>query len=153
MILIGTTGVFLMPAYVYLHAETTERMVHLAAIEAGLKSGEDAALEARITALSKNADLLASLADAPSAISVIRAALDVSRPGISLTGLNASPAQGAKSGTLLLAGIADTRDQLRAYQLALLAEPFVKIADLPISVYAKDSDISFVITITLTTKP
>ncbi|HUQ30436.1 MAG TPA: hypothetical protein VM103_02865 [Candidatus Paceibacterota bacterium] len=148
--LIIITGIFLMPAYVYLHAEVEARTIRLAALELSLKSGDESALQARLTTLSKDAARLASLGDVPAASSVIRATLQVPRPGIVLVGFTVTPAQAGKTGTLLVTGTADTRDHLRAYQLALLEASFVKAADLPISAYAKDTDIDFTITVTLT---
>lgn len=152
-VLILVTGVFLMPTYVYLHAEVNARTARLASIEASLRSDEEAALEARLATLSKNANRLASLGGVSSVSEVMRMALEVEHIGIALTGLTATPAQGTKPGTLLLTGIADTRDHLRAYQLALLGAPFARAADLPISAYAKDSDIGFTITVTLASTP
>jgi len=51
--------------------------------------------------------------------------------------------------TALNFGIAATRDALRNYQIALQNAAFARAADLPVSAYAKDSNISFNITITL----
>jgi Tfp pilus assembly protein PilN len=47
-----------------------------------------------------------------------------------------------------ISGIADTREDLRSYESALSALPFVTNADLPISDYAKASAIPFTITLT-----
>jgi hypothetical protein len=57
---------------------------------------------------------------------------------------------GKAPGTLSVSGIAVTRGALRAYQLALQSAPFAVAANLPVSAYAKDTDIAFTITVTLT---
>jgi len=50
---------------------------------------------------------------------------------------------------LSVSGTAANREALRTYQLALQGAPFTLTAALPVSAYAKDSDIAFTITITL----
>ncbi len=53
-------------------------------------------------------------------------------------------------------GVAETRQSLAAFRDALLAQPLVTAVDLPISSFAKDRDIQFLITLTIassTSKP
>jgi hypothetical protein len=47
-----------------------------------------------------------------------------------------------------ITGVADTREDLRGYDAALSALPYVSSVDLPISVYAKSSSIPFSISLT-----
>ncbi len=54
---------------------------------------------------------------------------------------------------MTVSGMAATRDALRQYATALGGLPYVSKADLPISAYAKDSDITFTITLTGTLTP
>ncbi len=152
-VLVGSTGVLLLPTYVYLKAETNAREAQLLALESALASGDEAMLEARITTLTKQSTRLASLKNGETASAYLLKALAVPRPGIKISGFSFAPTEKERPSTLLISGVADTRDNLRAYQLAITAAPFVKSADLPISSYAKNSDISFSIMLALKPLP
>lgn len=135
--------VLLIPTYVLLAEGARTKEAHLISIESALSSTNEATLSTRLAALNSNAATLSALARAPSVSATIRSALAVSRPGITLFGFVYTPA------TLALSGVAATRDALRGYQLALSSMSFTRSADLPVSAYAKDSNIPFTITITL----
>ncbi|MDE1919701.1 MAG: hypothetical protein KGH56_03345 [Patescibacteria group bacterium] len=141
--------VLLLPTYVFLSGSAQTKQARLATIDASFFSTDGAALSARLSALSAHAATITALANAPSASAVIRAALDIPRPGVVLSGFSYDPSAGAEGRTLAISGTALTRDALRAYQLALGAVSFARSADLPVSAYAKDSNISFTITVTL----
>lgn len=142
-------AVLLLPTYVFLAASESAGKAHLASIESALSSSDDSALSAQLSALSRNAAILSALADAPSASSIMRAILAISHPGIILSGFIYSPATDKSQSTLAISGVAATRDALRNYQLTLQGAPFARSADLPVSAYAKDSAITFTITVTL----
>jgi hypothetical protein len=141
--------VLLVPTYVLLTESTRAKEAHLATIESTFSSTDATALSARLAALNKNAITLSTLAQRPSASAIIRSVLAISRPGITLSGFTYTPAEVKKPGTLAISGTALTRDALRSYQLALQGAPLALSADLPVSAYAKDSDITFTITVTL----
>ena len=141
--------VLLVPTYVYLVSAAVSKNARLSSINASLSSGNQSDLAARLEALTADASTLATLARVPSSSSLIRTALGVSRSGVVLSGLSYTPPAGGKPGTLSITGIATTRNDLRAYQLALGATPGFTSADLPVSSYAKDRQIPFVITVTL----
>ena len=143
-------AVLLIPTYVFLEGNASAKEVRLASMEASLSSSDEAALSARLSALSSNAAKISALATAPSASALIQKVLAASRPGITLSGFSYTPAAGKSPGTVVISGIAATRDALRNYQLTLQGAPFAQSATLPVSVYASDSDISFAITVTLT---
>jgi len=147
--LVFASAVLLIPTYVFLTASQRTKEARLANIESMPSSAEEAAFSAQLAALSNNAATLTALADAPSAIATIRAALAVSHPGISLSGLVYSPDTEKGSRTLLISGLGTTRDALRNYQLAIQSAPFARSANLPVSTYAKDTNIDFTITVTL----
>lgn len=154
--IVAVTGTLLVPVYVYLKVDEKEKSDALALITASLASTDEVQLDARLTALTKKAASLSSLASTTKASAVVRDVLVVPRTGITLSGFTLTPPPGGKADStnlLLLTGTASTRDRLRAYQLALLEAPFVKAADLPISAYAKDTNIAFTITITLAPLP
>lgn len=143
-------AVLLLPTYVLLSESARAKEAHLATIESTFSSAAGATLSARLAKLSDNAAVLSALARAPSASATLRAALTIARPGILLSNLAYTPADGAVAGKLVLSGTAATREALRGYQLALSSAPFSAAANLPVSAYAKDSNISFSITVTLT---
>jgi hypothetical protein len=97
--------------------------------------------------LQDDAAYLTHLSATPTVSSLIRAVLKVPRPGITISGFSYSPPTGSAAGKFLILGMAATRDDLRRYDLALAALPFVTNADLPISAYAKEASIPFTITL------
>jgi hypothetical protein len=142
-------GVLLIPTYVLLEGNANAKKERLASMEASLSSSDEAALSARLLALSNNAAKLATLSSAPSASATIREALAISRPGITLSSFAYTPAAGAAAATLVISGVSATRDALRNYQLTLQGAPFARAATLPVSAYANDTNINFAITVTL----
>lgn len=142
-------GVLLLPTYVFLSQSAQSKEARIASLETSLTTADEVALSARLASLSANAARLVTLAQAPSLSTILRAVLEVSRPGIKLHGFTYTPAVGGTKGILTVSGTSLTRDALRNYQLALQSSPTVTGAELPVSAYAKDTDISFTITLTL----
>lgn len=141
-----TASFLLAPTYLFLEQSVAAKQSRLAELKAALAASDEAALSARLATLSAQAAALSTLGTAPQAATRLADVLSVSRAGITLSGL----AYARKTYTITLTGTAATRDALRQYQLALSAAPFAARAELPVSAYAKDADIPFVITITLT---
>jgi len=148
-ILIAAAAVLLLPAYTLLTDNARTKKEHLANIESTFASTNEAVISARLAALSDNVTMLATLAQLPSASRIIRAVLEVPRPGVILSSFAYSPKSEGNTGSVQVSGVAETRDALRSYQLALSGASFVQSANLPVSAYAKDSDIGFSITIIL----
>ncbi len=148
-ILVAVAGLLLLPIYVFLTQSAATKQAHLTSIESALSSANEANLSARLAALPSDAAVLSSLGSAPSASATLRAALAIARPGIILTGFAYTPAGGGTPGILVISGTAATRDALRTYQLALQNDPFATAANLPVSAYAKDTNIVFTISVTL----
>ncbi len=147
--LVAAAGVLLIPTYVYLAITTDAKIARLAIIEKTLTSGDEKQLSERLAALGNDADILLTLQNMPSASTIVRSLLDISHPGITLAGISYTPADGTKQSTLAVIGAAATRDALRTYQLALASASFSRGANLPVSAYAKDSNIPFTVTVTL----
>lgn len=147
--LVLTAGILLIPTYVFLVGNINAKEAHLARINQTLSSSEDTALSARLSALSADADVLISLANRQSLSQTVSSILGISRAGISLKGIAYTPPAGDTFGKVSLSGVAATRDALRGYQLTLQAAPFIRRAELPVSAYAKDTDIAFTIVLTL----
>lgn len=141
--------VLLLPAYVLLDQEVRTREVRLASISSALASSDEAVLEKRLTTLAEQAALLTTLGTVPSASNVFSDVLAVPHAGVALSGFSFTPSAGKAAGMLSVNGIARTREDLRQFQIALQNATFAASVDLPVSAYAKDTDINFVVTITL----
>ena len=148
-LLIVASMILLVPTYILLTDSMRTKEDHLAAIEAALVSTNQTALSSRLAALSDDAAALSRLTQNPSVSAIIRSALALSRPGVTLSNISYTPSDGANAGMLAISGIARTREALRNYQLVLQGASFAKAAVLPVSAYAKDSNIAFTITVTL----
>ena len=149
IVLVVAAAALLVPTYLYLVSASDARSARLASIESTLSSADQTTLGKRLATLQADAGEIVSISTTPSASKVVREVLAVERPGIVLRSMSYAPAQG----TLALSGIAATRNDLRAYQLALSAANAFSTADLPVSSYAKDHDIPFAIAVTLATLP
>lgn len=141
--------ILLVPTYVFLIKSAGAKEDQLAALESVRASVGDTTLSARLVALSNSSIALSTLGKTASASALIRSVLALTRLGVTLTNFGYSPAAGNTPGTLSITGTAATRDALRNYQLALQGASFAHVANLPVSAYAKDSDIAFTITVTL----
>jgi len=143
-------GLLLLPTYVLLAQSAEAKQTNLANVESVLSSADEKALAAHLVSLSSDAAALIALGKAPSVSATMRAALAIPRPGITLSAFSYTPATSKTRGTFAISGTATTRDALRSYQLAIQGAPFSAAADLPVSAYAKDADIAFTVTVTLT---
>lgn len=147
--LTGIAGLLLVPTYVFLTQEAVTKQVHLANIESILSSANEIELSTHLATLARDASVLTALKSAPSISTIMRVALAVSHPGITLSGFSYTPAKGTVPGSLDISGTAVSRDALRTYQVALQSAPFASAANLPVSAYAKDTNITFTISVTL----
>jgi hypothetical protein len=142
-------GILTIPTYVYLTHSAEAKQTQLTAIEAKSSATNEANLTTRLAALSHSAEALSKLGKSASVSSIIRTALAIPRSGIAISGLAYTPLTGKTPSSLTITGTAATRDALRNYQIAIQNTSFAKAADLPVSAYAKDSNIPFSISITL----
>lgn len=149
ILLICASAVLLLPTYVFLSSSANAKEIRLTSLESTTASSKDSTLSAELSALSGDSKLLGALSETPSVSAIIRLVLSIPRPGIVLSGFSYAPAEDKKANILTISGISATRDALRNYQLALQGAPFATSADLPVSVYAKDTEIDFTITVTL----
>lgn len=138
-----------MPTYVYLGTSEHSKQIRLASITSTLSSADESALSARLAALTNDASALLALQNAPSAAHTISDVLAIPRAGVTLSAFRYVPPAANVRGTLTISGMAATRDALRNYQLALQGASFIQTADLPVSAYAKDSNIPFSVALTL----
>lgn len=139
-------GVLLLPSYLYLKDQVHERMTTLEALAQTLSGSEEQEVNARVSALGEESTYLAELADTPKASAAISAVIMLPRPGITLRGFSFAPGEGGAK--MSVSGVATTRESLRSFERALADQPYVTATDLPISAYAKERDIDFVISLT-----
>jgi hypothetical protein len=143
-------AVFLFPVHQFLTGKIKDENELLQRTTGEAQTPEDIAFASRLTALAQNAERIKALAGGFSVTATLRSVLDTPREGVTLSAVSLM-APGKAPGQVTLTGVAKTREALRAYQLAFENEPSVAAANLPVSVYAKDSDIPFTLTLSLTT--
>lgn len=146
-------GVMLVPSYLSFTQEARVKQTELAQLAGTLEAAEEKEVGARLAQLEADVTHLNRLSSQPTASGALRAVLTVSREGISLDSFAYTPNTTAGENSLVLSGTATTRDALRRYNLALSALPFVSKSDLPISAYAKETELPFTITLTGTLRP
>lgn len=140
-------AVLLLPSYLYLAGEVSEREASLASITARLEGSEEKEVGARVASLAEDSAYLARLATVPKVSAAVSAIIALPRPGIAIQGFSFSPV--LEGGAVMtLSGTAMTREALRAYEQSLASQSYIASADLPISAYAQESDIDFTITLT-----
>ncbi|MES2931754.1 MAG: hypothetical protein V4682_03620 [Patescibacteria group bacterium] len=149
LLLSGVTlvhGVLLLPSFMYLRNQVGERTASLAALTTTLAGSEEKEISARVATLAEDSAHLARLSSVPKASAAIRAISALPRSGIRLTGFSFAPKEGAEA-EMSVSGVATTREALRTFEQSLADQPFITSADLPISAYAKERDISFTISL------
>ena len=147
------TVVLMVPAYLYFHQAVVVRTQELAGLGEELAGSEEQQVSARVKTLNDNATYLAQVAVRVSASGAVRAITAVPRPGVRITGISFSSGAPGKPSTMNLTGVAATREALRAYVASLKALPYITAADLPISAYAKESNIEFSLALSGTFTP
>ncbi|MDB5195176.1 MAG: hypothetical protein JWO84_360 [Parcubacteria group bacterium] len=152
VVVVGS-GALLIPSYLYLNQELQARSGVARELDTKLSASQGKVTSQRLATLSSSATYLARLATTTTATAALRGVLGVPRSGVALTGFTFSPSIPGTNGKMALTGNASTRETLRAYVMALSQLPYVSNADLPISAYAKESQIPFTITLTGTLLP
>lgn len=140
-------AVLLLPSFLYLRNQVEERAAALASLTTALAGNEEKEISARVAMLAEDSAHLARLSSTPKASTAVRMIAALPRSGIRLTGFSFSPKAGEEA-TMTVSGVAATREALRTFEQSLAGESYITSADLPISAYAKESDISFTITLT-----
>ena len=156
LVLSGTAiihGVLLLPSFLYAKQQVKEKETILASLTATLAGSEERQVSARVNKLTQDATYLARLKERPAASTAVAAFLEVPRTGVRMTGFTFTGPEEGKEARMTVSGIAASRESLRRFEQALSAEPYVTSTDLPISAYAKESDIDFTITLSGTLLP
>ncbi len=149
MMLVLVATILLLPSYVFLSKNENAKKSQLMSIGSETSSDDEKKLSTRLSLLSDNTKRLVAMNKTQSISTIVNKVLAINHSGISLSGFSYTSAVGDKSGVLVVSGTASTRGALRNYQLVLESSSFALSANLPVSAYAKDSQIEFSITITL----
>ncbi|MGK2908741.1 MAG: hypothetical protein ACSLE1_02930, partial [Sphingobium sp.] len=136
-------GVLLLPTYLYLRDLAQDRAIELSTLASELDGTGEQEIRDRVSSLSGDSAYLARLSALPKASAALGALVVMPHPGITLAGFSFLPA--SAGATMSLSGKASTRDALRRYEQSLRDAPYIDSVDLPISAYAKESDIDFTI--------
>jgi Tfp pilus assembly protein PilN len=150
IVLVG--AILLLPSYIYERETTDQETAELARLSTNLATSAEQQVQGEISTLDTKTQAITALSSSATASTALRAA-PAPRPGISLNGFTFTPPAKGTPGIMEISGVSDTREDLRSYDTALAALPFVTNADLPISDYAQASNIPFTITLTGSLKP
>ena len=142
------SGALLVPSYLYLNQEISNQKALVASLDAILATSHGKEVNNRFAALAKDAKYLSRLATTTSAVVSVEAILGVPHSGIQISAITLTPPVRGNDGKMVLTGIASTRETLRTYVTTLSRLPYVSNAEVPISVYAKESLIPFTLTLT-----
>lgn len=141
-------GVLLLPTYLYVGQEVNARQAELSSLVEASRAANQGEVGARIGALTITAQKLAELGARSTGSGALAQVLAVPRSGVTLNAFTFAPASADGEARMILSGTAANRDALRRYRETLAAQPSITKADLPISAYAKETDIEFTITLT-----
>lgn len=146
--LIVSAVVLRIPTYVYQYQQIQTEQQESVQLASRLSDNQGKGVTARFKALNENISYLSRLASTSSATTVIASVLNVPHQGVTLSGLSYTPAIKGTDEKITLTGKATTRESLQQYVSTLSSLSSGKGAELPISTYAKESDIPFTITLT-----
>lgn len=146
-------GILLAPAYLYAHAQAAREQDELTRIVSSASSEQERAVNAQIASIQSDITYLGRLGTLPMASDAIRAILAVPHRGVRISGFTFTAPTATSPAQMTVTGTASTRDTLRAYVSSLGQLSYVSKADLPISAYAKDSNIPFTVTLTGSLRP
>jgi hypothetical protein len=148
-LVLAVHAALLIPTYRYVEQEITTRSQSLSTLEATLASADEQTLDARLQVLSQETAALGALATSTPESSTLAQLLSISHPGVRITAITLATASARLPAAGSITGVADTRDDLRSYYLAVSGASFITLANLPVSDYASAAQIPFTITLTL----
>lgn len=136
---------FMVPTLVEVQSVVRARERAVATLNEYLARSEDKQVRERATQITERAGRLALGVRTHTTSSVLRQTLAVPHAGVRIAGVSFTPGVSAK---MVLVGVASSREALRAYVAALGTLPYVSNVDLPITAYAKETNIEYTITLT-----
>ncbi len=114
---------------------------------AKLASRNIQAINTRTETLNKNVRFLETLNNTPSGVAAIQYVLGIKHSGVTINSIIYTTPSKKQKAKIILSGVAQTREALHTYQQALQTNRYIDSVDLPVNSYAKDSNITFTITV------
>lgn len=148
-ILACVASVSITPTYLLISENLTARGVTLSGLKLKSTATDEREITARIASLLSYTNAVLALKNVSPASTLVASVLAIPRTGILISSMSYVSGSGGKATSLLLSGSATTRNTLRDYQIALGQSPRILSVDLPVSVYAKDTNIPFNMTLVL----
>lgn len=157
---LGVVGVLLLSGVLVIHSVlTVPTLVHqylaiqesaafVSALDKQLTGSGEQEVSARVRELNETGAELTRTAAAATASGAVRAVTQVPHPGVRITGFSFTRGVTDTERQMRIVGRATSREALRAYANALGTVPYIATVDLPISAYAKETDIDFAIVLT-----
>lgn len=140
---LGVHAVLTVPTAMYFFQEAKEHAVVLSGLGEQLAGSGEKEVSARVKALNDTGTQLIRTATSGTASGAVRSITSVPHPGVRINALAYTTGATDTTRQMKLTGTATSREALRAYAAALGAVPFITSVDLPISAYAKETDIEF----------
>ncbi len=150
---LGIHAALTTPSLVYVNQVVRDRTQQLAGLGVQLAGEEDKQVGERVARLTQTATTLTQNAQGVSASGAVRAIIAIGHPGVTITGVSFARGQAVDTHRLSITGKAVSREALRSYASALGSLSYVRTVDLPISAYAKESNIDFSLTLIGTLTP
>ncbi len=136
------------PTTLHFLQEIKDQTILLAGLGEQLAGSGEKEVSARVKTLNDTGAQLVHTATIGTASGAVRAIINVPHPGVRITGLSFTAGTTDDKKQMKVVGTAASRESLRSYAAALGAVPYISTADLPISAYAKETDIDFAILLT-----
>ena len=144
--LLITFTILQLPLLVFEIQDKQSNERELALLSAQLSNSGNTEASARLKVLNENLSYLSRLSTTTTGSEIVTSVTNAPHAGIHITGVSYSTPTKGVGGRVVLIGVATTRQTLQAYTDTL--ENLLRISvDLPISAYAKESDIPFSITL------
>lgn len=120
----------------------------LAGLGEQLAGSGEKEVSSRVKVLNDTGVQLVHTATTGTASGAVRAVMSIPHPGVRITAFSFTSGATDSTKQMKLVGKAASREALRSYAEALGSVPYISTVDLPISAYAKETDIDFAILLT-----
>lgn len=147
IVLVVVHGLLLLPTYLLLTGEAQEAQKELATLKALENTENKDEASKKLEELNTQAKRLESVLEYKSATEVIESLLKAPLTGISLSRISYVPPTLQGEGRLVVSGTALSRSALDTFVKELKKNTRFSVVDLPISAYAKETNLDFTISI------
>lgn len=146
-------AILVIPSLVHVSAQIRQSTIALDGLGVRLAGSQEQRVSERVKAVTERGERLAQISKQVTASSAIRVMMSVPHPNVHVTSVSFVQHTNPGSTIMTISGMADTREALRSYVRALSALPYVNEATVPISAYAKETSIEFVLSLSGTFTP